>query len=103
MAECSTFWGKADITLTSRNLRFLTEGRSGSKAVERDFPHIVEIVVPPGGLGKRLDLMYDWHRSRGTEAHRGGRRREEDRDIIRWCFADRALADAFAAAFGGVT
>ncbi|MGB8897501.1 MAG: hypothetical protein WCD13_24810 [Pseudolabrys sp.] len=47
--------------------------------------------------------MYDWHRSRGTEAHRGGGRREEDRDIIRWCFADRALADAFAAAFGGVT
>lgn len=23
--------------------------RSSSKAVERDFPHIVEIIVPPGG------------------------------------------------------
>jgi hypothetical protein len=28
-------------------------------------------------------------------------RREEDRDIIRWCFADRELADGFAAEFGG--
>jgi hypothetical protein len=44
------------------------KGRSGSKASERDFPHIVEIAVPPGGLGKQLDRMYDWHRARGIEA-----------------------------------
>jgi hypothetical protein len=31
------------------------KGRSSSKAVERDLPHIVEIVVPPGCLGKQLD------------------------------------------------
>jgi hypothetical protein len=79
------------------------KGRSSSKAIERDFPHIVEIVVPEGGLGKRLDAMYDWHRERGIEAHRGSGRREQDRDIIRWCFADQEMADAFAAAFGGVT
>jgi hypothetical protein len=63
----------------------------------------VEIVVPPGGLGKRLDAMYDWHRERGIEVHRGSGRHEEGRDIIRWCFADQEMANAFAAAFGGVT
>jgi hypothetical protein len=76
------------------------KGRSGSKAIGRDFPHIVEIVVPPGGLGKQLDAMYDWHRERGIEAHRGSGRREEGRDIIRWCFADEKTAANFAAAFG---
>lgn len=79
------------------------KGRSGSEAVERDYPHVVEIVVPLGGLGKRLDAMYDWHRAHGIEIHRGRGRREEPRDIIRWCFADREMAAAFDAAFGGVT
>lgn len=79
------------------------KGRSSSKGVERGFPHIVEIVVPPGGLGKQLDRMYDWHRARGIEAYRGRGRREEGRDIIRWCFAHATTAAAFAAAFGGVT
>jgi hypothetical protein len=78
------------------------KGRSSSKAVERNFPHIVEMAVPLGGLGKRLDAMYDWHRSRGIEVQRGqGRRDDEGRDIIRWCFADRKTADHFTAAFGG--
>jgi len=31
------------------------KGRQNTKAVERDFPHFVDIVVPPGGLGKRLN------------------------------------------------
>ena len=53
------------------------KGRSSSKAIERGFPHIVEIAVPPGGLGKRLDAMYDWHRERGIEVHRGSGRRDE--------------------------
>jgi len=79
------------------------KGRSSSKAIERDFPHIVEITVPAGGLGKQLDAMYDWHRERGIEVHHGIGRREEGRDIIRWCFADAITGDAFAAAFGGVT
>ena len=48
----------------------------------------LEIVVPAGGLGQRLDTMYGWHRGRGIEVHRGSGRRVESRDIIRWCFAD---------------
>jgi hypothetical protein len=26
------------------------KGRMSPKAIERDFPHVVEIAVPPGGL-----------------------------------------------------
>ena len=77
------------------------KGRSNSKIIERDFPHFVEMAVPPGGFGRQLDRMYDWHRERGIEARRGSGRREEARDIVRWCFADRDLAGGFAAAFGG--
>jgi hypothetical protein len=79
------------------------KGRISAKNIERDYPHIVEIVVPPGGLGKQLDAMYDWHRERGIEVHLGSGRHEEGRDFIRWCFADQEMANAFAAAFGGVT
>jgi hypothetical protein len=42
------------------------EGRQSAKAIERDFPHIVEMVVPEGGLGKRLDAMYDFHARHGV-------------------------------------
>lgn len=77
------------------------KGRSSSKAVERDFPHIVEMAVPPGGFGRQLDLMYDWHREHGIEDRRGSGRREDTRDFVRWCFADPTMAADFAAAFGG--
>jgi hypothetical protein len=50
-------------------------------------------------FGKRLDAMYDWHRECGIEVHRGSGRHEEGRDIIRWCFADPVLAEAFAREF----
>jgi hypothetical protein len=52
------------------------------------------MAVPPGGFGKRLDAMYDWHRAQNIEARRGSGRREQDRDIVRWCFADPNIAAA---------
>ena len=47
------------------------KGRQSAKAVERDFPHVVEITVPPNGLGERLDDMYDFHAQRGIQPKRG--------------------------------
>jgi hypothetical protein len=77
------------------------KGRTISKSIERDFPFIVEIAVPPSGLGKTLDAMYVFHARHGIQAQRGRSRRDEDgRDYIRWCFADREIAAAFAAEFG---
>jgi hypothetical protein len=33
------------------------KGRQSAKAVEKDFRHFVDMVMPPGGLGSRLDAM----------------------------------------------
>ena len=77
------------------------KGRSNVKAIERDFPHIVEMTVPPHGFGSRLDTMYEWHSARSIEVRRGRGRHEDDADYVRWCFADPNIAAAFAAEFGG--
>jgi hypothetical protein len=72
--------------------------RTSPKAIERDFPHIVETIVPLGGFGKRLDNMYAFHSLHGLTAQRGQGRREASN---RWCFADSETAEAFASEFGG--
>ena len=77
------------------------KGRTKPTLIERDFPHHVEVLVPPGGLGKKLDAMHDWHRAKGIEAMRGRSRRDENgHNYIRWCFADPEIAKAFASEFG---
>jgi hypothetical protein len=68
---------------------------------QRDFPHIVEMSVPPSGFGVRLDSMYQFLRERNIEARRGRGQRRDDRDFIRWCFANRPDAEDFAKSFGG--
>jgi hypothetical protein len=74
-------------------------GRQSAKAVERDFPHFVDIVVPPHGLGKKLNGMYEFHTRRGIKPQRGQGRHDANGEVIRWCFADPANAHAFAAEF----
>jgi hypothetical protein len=78
------------------------KGRPSLTTIERDYPHVVEILVPEGGLGTRLNAMYEWHSARGIQDQRGRSRRDENnRDYIRWCFADLATAEAFAKEFYG--
>jgi hypothetical protein len=77
------------------------KGQARPEVTERDFPNIVEIVVPLGGLGRRLDTMHAWHSRRHLPPRHGRSRREGDRDTIRWCFAEAAIAQAFAGEFGG--
>jgi hypothetical protein len=61
------------------------------------------MVVPLFGFGKKLDAMHKWHRAMGIEAMYGrGRRDENGRDYIRWCFADPETAKAFASEFSGI-
>jgi hypothetical protein len=45
--------------------------------------------------------MYAFHAQRGIQVQRGPGRREGERDIIRWCFLDPAIAQAFALEFDG--
>jgi hypothetical protein len=77
------------------------KGRVSPKAIERDFPHVVEIAVPPCGLGKRLDDMHAFHAARGVKACLGLGRREDNLDYLRWYFTSPTTAAAFAAEFGG--
>jgi hypothetical protein len=60
------------------------------------------MAVPLGGFRNRLDAMYEWHRSQGIEARDGRGRHEGDHDVVRWCFADPAIAVEFADQLGGV-
>jgi hypothetical protein len=76
------------------------KGRSKTSLVEREFPHHVEMIVPRGGFGKRLDQMHKWHRDRNIKPRFGrGRRDANNRDHVTWCFADAAMADSFRASF----
>ena len=58
------------------------------------------MMVPEGGSGRRLDAMYERRRAHDIQAMSGhGWRDENNRDYIRWCFADTGMAKAFAAEF----
>jgi hypothetical protein len=71
------------------------KGRPSEQTVARDFPHVVEIVVPLGGFGRKFDAMHA--HLRGVEHVRGRGRREGEQDITRWRFARREDAEAFGA------
>jgi hypothetical protein len=71
------------------------KGRQGARAVEKDFPHFVDIVVPLGGLGKRLDAMYEFHGRHCIEPKNGQGHHDASGTVIRWCFADPKVAEAF--------
>ena len=67
---------------------------------ERDFPHLVELAVPPGGF-RSVFLEFDAFRDRRIPVRRGRSRREAEQFHIRFCFSDTATADAFRDRFGG--
>jgi hypothetical protein len=54
------------------------KGRTNTKAIEQAYPHIVEMTVPLGGFGRKLDDMYEWHRARGIQDQRGRSWRDEN-------------------------
>jgi hypothetical protein len=68
---------------------------------ERDYPHIVVLVIPANGFGRTLDAMMAFHRERGIEYRRGRSEYRAGRDYCRWCFADAETAEAFRVKFGG--
>src|SRR5262249_7137314 len=68
------------------------KGRPSGKTIARDFPFVVEIAVPPGGLGKRLNDMHAFHNQRGIQVAHIRHRHADDGDHLLWCFARRAIA-----------
>ena len=79
------------------------KGRTSLKLIESKFPHHVDMLVPEGGFGDRLNAMHAWHDAQGIAAVSGQSRRENGRDIIRWCFADLVTAALFQKEFGQAT
>ena len=78
------------------------KGRPSGKTIARDFPFIVEIAVPPGGLGKRLNEMHSFHSQRGIQVvHLRHRRDDAKGDYLLWCFARHISAEEFVVEFGG--
>ena len=75
------------------------KGQQRAKRTELEFPHHVDITIPPGGLGTRLDAMYAFHAQHGVKPQRGHGKHDADSAVIRWCFADASLAAAFASKF----
>ena len=76
------------------------KGRVSARTIARDFPHVVETLVPKGGVDKTLDAMHEFHSRHRIEAHTGkGWRDKSGRDYIRWCFANPEIAAKFANRF----
>jgi hypothetical protein len=78
------------------------KGEITARMNERDYPHIVELVVPPNGFGLRLDAMMAFHRVRRIEDKRGRSSVRDGKHYCRWCFADTETANGFCDTFGGV-
>lgn len=78
------------------------KGEKTSRMNERDYPHIVQLAVPPKGFGLIHDTMMAFHCELGIENRRGRTISRDGHWVCRWCFADVATAEAFRLRFGGV-
>jgi hypothetical protein len=68
---------------------------------EQDFPHLVELALPPEGFRGVLLEIDAFHCERRIPVRRGRNRQEVKQVYIRFCFPDAAIADAFRNRFGG--
>jgi len=75
------------------------KGQLRASRTEQEFSHRVDIIVPPGGLGGRLDDMYNFHIQNDIKPQRGHGKHSADGAVIRWCFVDACLAESFASEF----
>ena len=64
---------------------------------ERDFPHLVELALPPGPFRSVFLEIDAFHRERRIPVRRGRSRHEVKQVHIRFCFPE----DAFRNRFGG--
>ena len=87
----------ATLNLKRWNSRY--KSSQSARVIEQRSPHFVDVVVPPGGLGPRLNAMYDFHARHSIQPQRGQWRPGRGGGSITWCFADEALAGAFASEF----
>src|SRR5262244_2342442 len=68
---------------------------------ERDFPHLIELALPPEGFRDVLLEIHAFHRNQRIPVRRGRSRHDVKQFYIRFCFPDTATADEFRNRFGG--
>lgn len=77
------------------------KGETTGRMNERDFPHLIELAVPPRGF-QGQDLEFDaFHREHGIPIRCGSAQQEEGQFYVRFCFPRAHLAHAFRDRFGG--
>jgi hypothetical protein len=69
------------------------------KTIAHDFPFVVKIALPPGGLGKRLNAMNDFYHDRGIQLAVLPHQHDIGGNYLLWCFARSSTAEEFAAEF----
>jgi hypothetical protein len=67
----------------------------------RRYPFVVEILVPEGGFGLRLDAINAWHRYTKNKQRRVHPHPLKERKFGRWRFESLAVAERFSERFGG--
>jgi hypothetical protein len=77
------------------------KGEIISRMNERDFPHIVELLLPEYGFRSKAIDMVTFHREHGIAIRHGRSRRDDDKFLVRYCFPRSELSDAFRDRFGG--
>jgi hypothetical protein len=77
------------------------KGESTGRINERDYPHIVELPLPPGGFRGQSAEIVAFHQERGIQQKLGRGRVQEGQWFVRYCFSDPAVAHAFRERFGG--
>ncbi len=63
----------------------------------RSFPHHVDVIVPPMGLGKQMDVMAAWLQANCSAGWRSHGKRAAGVHIARYMFEARTEAEAFEA------
>ena len=74
--------------------------RVSRRQIDRNYPFQVEIEVPEGGLGERLNAMHAWCTENAPDYQTKGAG-EYPTDAVMFCFGDKVQAAAFRRAFNG--
>ncbi len=78
----------------------IRRARITHRHIDRDYPFQVEIIVPEGGLGTRLDQMHAWA-ARCCPDYQTRSAGRFPVEMMRFCFQDADAAKAFKSQFGG--
>ena len=75
------------------------KGRASAKAIEKDFLHHVTLSCRSADSARWMQ-MNEFHTQPGIKSQRGQGRHDANGAVVRWCFADKWTAEAFAQKFG---